>query len=460
MRFDIKMKSAVLTIIVISCFVEILASDNGSAPARRRNGGNPSYPTYTSFIEMANAIYENTVEPVRISPAGSKDNPMYHGFFFYSCAPNETPQFDPSGRYLLGMRIYIEKRKVTPSDNGEIGMFDLQDNNKWIKIGETTTWNFQQGCRLYWIPSSSEEIIWNDRSQDGKRLVSRIYNIRTETTRTLPIPVYTISPDGNTALSINFERIVHKEGCRYVGIEDPYQELWAPGHIGIWKMDMHTGKTQMILSLRDMAKIMYPGALPSDTVGRTLYFFREGFNPSGNRFIAFIKNARKDTTITEGYSMDLEGKDVRFFFHEPSHHFWLNDEEVVADGTLAKSGYFQYRDDGTGAVKKTYFEAPNGHISMHRNGEWFLTDTYSVDGFLYLYMYHIPTGKFVPLAKLTNNADFPKGYGTYGTFRVDLHPRLSPDGKLVCFDSTHEGLGRQIYIMDISHIIENPPQKR
>jgi Tol biopolymer transport system component len=67
-------------------------------------------------------------------------------------------------------------------------------------------------------------------------------------------------------------------------------------------------------------------------------------------------------------------------------------------------------------------------------------------------MYHIPTKKFVPLAKLRDG--FPEGE----SFRVDLHPRFSPDGKFVSFDSAHEGVGRQIYMMDISHIIDNPPE--
>lgn len=68
-------------------------------------------------------------------------------------------------------------------------------------------------------------------------------------------------------------------------------------------------------------------------IGGTLYFFREGFNPSGNRFIAFVKDARVTSpgvtkARTEGFSMTLDGKDIRYFYREPSHHFWLNDEEI------------------------------------------------------------------------------------------------------------------------------------
>ncbi|MCX6238941.1 MAG: hypothetical protein NTY07_15490 [Bacteroidia bacterium] len=69
-------------------------------------------------------------------------------------------------------------------------------------------------------------------------------------------------------------------------------------------------------------------------IGGTLYFFREGFNPSGNRFIAFVKDARVTgpgvtKARTEGFSMTLDGKDIRYFYREPSHHFWLKDEEII-----------------------------------------------------------------------------------------------------------------------------------
>jgi hypothetical protein len=429
-----------------------------------------TYTTYKCFTDILKTSDAKYFTPVRVSPVGSREKPEYHGFFFYNCSLNELFQFDPSGRYMLAMRVFIEGRKVLPTDMGEIGIIDLYKNNKWTKIGETTAWNWQQGCRLQWIPGSSEEIIWNVRSADGKRLESRIYNTRTRKTRTLPFTVYTISPDGKTALSVNFERIKHG-GCNYVGIEDQYKNLWAPENIGIWKMDIKTGKVQMVLSVREMAGIMYPGVLPSDTIGGTLYFFREGFNPSGNRIILFVKDTRETkpgvtTTRTEGFSMIPEGKDIRYMYREPSHHFWLNDEEIIdngshipPDGSKAVRGYFRFTDDGTGRAKEKYFDAPNGHITIHKNGDWILTDTYIIDSYIYLYMYHIPTKKFVPLAKLAYKRGGELFIGDAGIFRVDLHPRFSPDGRSVSFDSTHEGLGRQIYIMDIGYLIDNPPEK-
>ena len=465
MKVKIKVKSLFILFSIIGWSGACNALNTDSD---KEDSGVESYSVYRSFEELLTATDVHYFDPVRISPTGTKRNPMYHGFFFYNCAQKELLEFDPSGRYMLGLRIFVEGRIVQPFDKGEIGYFDLQKKNKWRKIGETTAWNWQQGCRLQWIPGSSEEIIWNDRSEDGKRLVSRIYNIRTKETHTLPISVYTISPDGETALSVNFERIVH-EGCNYVGIKDPYKNQWAPSEIGIWKMDLKTEKIEMIKSVRDMAKILYSDGLPSDTMGGTLYIFREGFNPSGNRFIAFVKDTRvpepgKTNTRTEGFSMNLQGEDVRYFYRSPSHHFWINDKEIMDNGFHpdpetgeSVRGYFRFIDDGSGNPKEKYFDAPNGHITLHKDGNWILTDTYNINGYIYLYMYHIPTKKFVPLAKLA----YKLGGYLYPynpeILRVDLHPRFTPDGKSVAIDSSHEGFGRQMYLIDISSIIDNPP---
>jgi hypothetical protein len=58
------------------------------------------------------------------------------------------------------------------------------------------------------------------------------------------------------------------------------------------------------------------------------------------------------------------------------------------------------------------------------------------DGYQHLFMFHRPTKLFVPLAKLKNTA-------RPGIHRVDLHVRASRDGRIISFDSSHEGKGRQ-----------------
>lgn len=421
------------------------------------------YSSYSNFEELVAATNSSYVDVERITSPGTAAQPTDHGFWFYNCMHKELQQFDATGRYMLVLRVFFEGRDVEATDRGEIGIIDLENDNKWTKIGETTTWNWQQGNRLQWIPGSSEEIIWNDRSDDGQRFVSRIYNTISKETRTLPRPIYTISPDGLTALTHDYERMKHG-GTNYVGVADKFDGKWAPEGVNIWKMDVQTGDAEPIISITEMAKLMYPEDHVVDQE-RTLYFFRQGFNPSGTRFIFFVKDAKPgERARTEGFSANLDGGDIRYLYKEPSHHFWLDDEWIMDNGWHTPPGeqdsvrgYFLFKDDGSGTPKEMYFEAPNGHITLSEDGNWILTDTYNMDGYIHLYMYHLPTKKLIPLAKLETHFKRKQVLKSASYFRIDLHPRFSPDGKKISIDSSHEGLGRQIYLLDISHIVDHPP---
>jgi hypothetical protein len=253
-------------------------------------------------------------------------------------------------------------------------------------------------------------------------------------------------------------------GTAYVGIEDKFEDQWAPEETGIYKININSGKTEMIISVAKMAEIIFGKKRPADSKA-ILYYFREGFNPSGSRFIAFVKDVRKGRAITYGYSMTPDGKDIRFLYMEPSHHYWVDDETILDWGRhtnpqtkLKTKGYFIFKDDNSGKPRKMLWQAgSNGHDSYHPNRQWILTDTYNLNGYQYPYLYHISTKLLVPLGKFEFKLNGKLFRKNAETFRVDLHPRFSPDGNFISFDSTHEGLGRQIYLMDISHIIANPP---
>lgn len=440
-----------------------------SFSSKINNPDSHNYSICNNFAELV--IGKNFIYPQcqRITGPGFEKEKGFHGFFFYNCAPLDLLQFDPTGQYALDMKIKIEERHVTPTDTAEIGIIDLKNNNRWFKIGETTAWNWQQGCRLSWVPGTSNQIIWDARAEDGKSFVSKIYNTQTKQTRTLPWPVYTLSPDGKTALTHNFERMLHG-GTNFVGIPDPYANIWAPSQIGIMKMDLTTGSTKMIVSVKDMVKQVYSNGLPSDTVGKNFYIFREGYNHSGNRFIVFLKEDKVDTSMdfkakTYGFSMTPEGKNIRFLYHYPSHHYWINDSTLLDNVNYAETpastpvrGYYIFKDDGSGKAKEMLWEAPNGHDSFHPNGDWVLTDTYIYEGYLYLYLFHLPTKKIVPLGKFEFYENGKRSSSHPRLYRIDLHPRFTSDGNKVCFDSNHENLGRQMYMIDIRHIIHSPPK--
>jgi hypothetical protein len=397
------------------------------------------YSTCASWDKMIEGKDFQYASVVRVSDFGSEEQSSYTGFWFY-----DEQQFDVSGRYALGMKVYFQDRDVKPSDRGDIGYIDLEDGYKWTKIGETTAWNWQQGCRLQWRPNS-DEILWNDRADDGTHFVCRAYDFKTATVRTLPRPIYDVSDDGSTALTHDFARMKHA-GTVYVGIPDPYEHDRTPAQSGVEKMDMDTGEVEFLISLERIAKLAFPKGYQDET---NLYFFREGWNPSGTRFIAFLRNMERPRHVS-GWSISADGKDVRYFFDNPSHHVWLD------DNTLFEGRYFSLiKDDGSGII-----QPPLAKVDANIDptflpdpyDDWILGDTYVLNGVQHLFLFHRPTKLFVPLAKL-------KATGAQGgIYRVDLHARCNRDGRIISIDATHEGLGRQMYMVDISYILDNPPK--
>jgi hypothetical protein len=122
-------------------------------------------------------------------------------------------------------------------------MVDLQHNDRWVELGESRAWNWQQGCMLQWRPGSATEIMWNDR--EGERFVCHILDVNTGQKRTVPFPIYTVAPDGRTAVAPDFRRIQDmRPGYGYAGSPDPYKNELMPTDSGIFRIDLEKGRIQ------------------------------------------------------------------------------------------------------------------------------------------------------------------------------------------------------------------------
>jgi len=119
--------------------------------------------------------------------------PKYHWFGYY-----DKLQFDPTDRYVLGMEVDFEHRSPTKDDIIKIGMIDRKNNNRWIELGESRAWGWQQGCMLQWIPGSDSKVIWNDRRGDD--FIRIIKDIKTGQERIISRDIYALSLDGKYAI--------------------------------------------------------------------------------------------------------------------------------------------------------------------------------------------------------------------------------------------------------------------
>lgn len=398
--------------------------------------------------------------PIRTITKG----PEFHWFGYY-----DKLQFDPSNRYVLGMQVNFEMRSPTKDDIIRLGYIDLQKNDQWTTIGESRSWGWQQGCMLQWVPGTANDVIWNDRR--GSDFVSIIKNIKTGQEKILPKAVYSLSPDGKYAIGTDFSRIQnYRKGYGYPGGTDPNKHQNAPAKSGIYRMDLKTGDVKVILSYFDISQIPHKG----ESISKKWHYFNHLLvSPDSKRFIFLNRwreipisdevltnpdeyNKIRNHYTTRMFTSGMDGNDV--FLLDPSgntsHFIWKDSEHITAwtkpDGR--EYGFWKFEDQTTKIqqVGKGIM-TQNGHNTYlpGTNNQWILNDTYPQrDTRRQIpYLYHEPSAKIIELGSFYQPPEY------MGEWRCDLHPRASNDGKLICIDSTHEGNGRQMYLIDIGELI-------
>jgi hypothetical protein len=386
--------------------------------------------------------------PVRAITRG----PKFHWFSYY-----DKLQLDTTGRYALGMEVDFEHRSPKADDVIKIGMVDLKKDDQWTELGQSNAWCWQQGCMLQWRPGSKDQIIWNDRQED--RFVCHILNVRSGNhqdalglKRTLPYPIYTLSPDGRTAVAPDFRRIQDmRPGYGYAGLPDPHKDDLAPKDSGIFRLDLETGKQSLIISLADIARF---AKIPGDPKDPKHYFNHLLFNTDGSRFI-FLHRWRAEGMRSFGTRMltaKSDGTDIHIVdpYGKTSHFIWRDPKHILAWAWHPSHGdAFYLYEDGTEKVEIVGkgIMTRNGHCTYLPGNKWILNDTYpDIERKQNVYLYNVATGKMVPLGHFY----LPPEYK--GEWRCDTHPRFSPDGRSIIIDSPHAGNGRQMYLIDISDI--------
>ncbi len=384
-----------------------------------------------------------------IQPRPITSGPKHHWFGYY-----DKLQFDPSARYALGMEVEFEQRAPTPEDVIRIGMVDLEDGDRWVELGESRAWGWQAGCMLQWLPQSAYEIVWNDRI-DG-RFVCHILNVRTGRKRTLPHAIFTLSPDGQSALSIDFHRLEDmRPGYGYMGIPDPWYGVNAPEETGIHKVDLLSGESSLIVSLAEVAAIPYPHGEIREAKH---YFNVLIFNPCGTHFLFLHRWRFGDGPFhTRMLTARADGSELTVVDHSghTSHLIWRDGGHILAWSRRPSHGgayyIFPNAEDGSCGPDRIVGRTKmplNGHCTYLSDNDWVLNDTYpqGEERLQDLYLYHVPSDRRVDLGRFHSPAAYTE------TLRCDLHPRSSPDGGKVVIDSAHGGNGRQMYLFEVGEI--------
>lgn len=375
--------------------------------------------------------------------------PKHHWFGYY-----DKLEFDPTGRYVLSNEVSFEGRTPSADDRIRVGMVDLHNDDEWIELGSSTAWGWQQGCMLQWVPGSKTQVLWNDR--EGDEHVCRIHDIKTGQTRTVSSPIYSLSPNGKSAVTADFRRIQEtRPGYGYVGLPDPHREELAPEESGIFQVDLETGEKKLIISLADAVGISRDGQPVGDPKSKH-WFNHLLFNTDGSRFIFLHRytNPGKRGWQTRMLTADPDGKNVRIVDDNglTSHFIWKDPNRILAWSRQPSHGaafyLFEDADETNPQVVGKDVMTRDGHCTYLADTEWIINDTYpDRNRHQTVYLYHPQTNRKIVLGKF----HLPKQYA--GEWRCDTHPRHSPDGTKIVIDTPHGDLGRQLHLMDVSEII-------
>lgn len=359
-------------------------------------------------------------------------------FGYYDKCP-----WDETERYILALRVRSATAAADSMAPAQLVVVDTKNRNRIIKVAVTHSWNVQQGCMAQWLDKN--HVLYND-FRNGK-YCAVIVNIRDRSERLLDRPVYTISADKKTALTLDFSRLHRlRPGYGYANMEEKTAGEKCPDCTCIWKIDMETGKVTSVLKYTDLAAFE-PGP---DMAGSEHKVNHLMLSPNGKRFMVLHRWFYNGEKYTRLITADIDGNNMYNLSDDDfvSHCCWKNDEEILSylnkrDGG---KGYYLLK-DRTGEYEKLWPElVMDGHPSYSYDGRYIVTDTYPNRKRIQS-VYVMQGEKIYTAARVFS----PFRFG--GDVRCDLHPRWSRDGKQICFDGSFEGK-RAIYAIDVQSLYQ------
>lgn len=380
---------------------------------------------------------------IRVSP-DDRDNEYFFGYY------DKSP-WDATGRYMLCMRAKNTWSEPDPSGEADILLLESLDGYAFHVIGKTHTWNVQQGCMAQWLgPDFLSKIIYNDLR--GSKYCSIVMDVRSGKERILPMPVYTVSNDGKTALSLDFSRLHSlRLGYGYSALPEETKGVALPDKTCIWKMDLETGDVVELLKYTDFASFQpRPEMLEEGSVHKVNHLM---LSPNGKRFMVLYRWFVGQRKYTRLITCNVDGTDMYVLSDDDmvSHCYWKNDEEIIAFERKREYGPgFYLMTDKTQKWTHIWPQLSNdGHPSYcPTDNSLVVFDTY-------------PSRSRIQEVKLGRDNDTEGGSvktiaKVFSPFkydndtRCDLHPRWSRDGKQVCFDSVFEG-HRGLYVVNVEN---------
>lgn len=359
---------------------------------------------------------------------------------------HDVTPFSRDNKRLLGNQLTIPLRMPTKEDMLEVGYWTGKDYGEWHPLGETRAWNYHKGCRLQWVDDG--HIIYNSCAEG--MLNATICDIATGEKRLIDWPIDSVSTDGRWATSFSYGRLEKlMPGYGYtIGDDEAHLDDYTTADTGLYLINLSANERRLLVGLKQLAEIQ-----PEEGMEDTFHFVTHTEFSSDGRYVAFLHRWFKGTfKRTRLVVLDLQTNELHL---SPttgmvSHYVWNAQNGIVAYCRMDHIDSHVYFSDPTMREwKRCGYPQLNsdGHHHFIDN-DTFVVDTYP-DKYRHckLWKVSISTDKVVLLADVKSLKQFVNSDDNHN-WKCDLHPRVSPDGTLVSFDSTHTGC-RSLCVMRI-----------
>ncbi len=351
-------------------------------------------------------------------------------------------------KYATVLQTPIKYTLPTKVDPAVLGLVDME-TYKFTPLAETRAWNFQQGCMAHWLSTAPDSLIIFNDLQEGK-YVSIIMNVHTrEIIKTIPYAVSAVSPNGKEAISINFSRLrITRTAYGYDGDgQDNRGDTQFPEDDGLYLVDLETGNAKLLISIIDIKE-----QVPELNPEQIEYFNHTLFSRDGSK-IFWLARSQPNPRNTTSFVINRDGSGLVRCFPDGwggSHFDWLDGDNLMITAAYDAQAYGHvlftvgkdnYKRLGNGILDY------DGHGAFSPDGKWMITDTYPKNKLQEqcIYLMDMETEAVLPLGRFINPVEFRKNGKDAA---CDLHPRWSPNGDMIGFNSVDTG-SRQVYIYKI-----------
>lgn len=416
----------------------------------------------------------------------SKGSANWFGYYNY-----DTLNFDQTK--MLCNKSINDACVIKKGMTIDVGYFDIP-TGKWHYIGQSDSFNWQQGAMLQWLPGKGNEnkVIFN--TSDGHHNIAKIVDIETLKEKTIDWSIYGLTPDGKKSIALNMERSHWCRAYHYESIVNKLYDVRVAEDDGIFEVDLENNSVRRIISIQDIihydyeeyfekAKHWVEHIMVSPSGKRFCFLHRFTVSALGNYetrlFVANIDGT--GLQIIPGWRkyywshFGWNGDDAfAIYTYETSVHDSIinklnnNNAEIVANrGKTLRSSLI-------GCLKTVYHKLPisirnmihkneqashtyyqyyksiddsfilsdifsdklldiDGHPSFTKDGKYMITDSYpDYKHYRRLILYNIERKKSILLGKF-----YAGLYNKPGI--CDLHPKLCKNDQYLAIDTAYDG---------------------